>query len=46
MDKIGKEILRMEHIYKSFGGTPVLEDVAFDLKAGEVHALMGANGAG
>ena len=46
MDKIGKEILRMEHIYKSFGGTPVLEDVAFNLKAGEVHALMGANGAG
>lgn len=44
--KAGKEILRMEHITKSFGGSTVLEDVAFDLKAGEIHALMGANGAG
>ena len=46
MRTIGKEILRMEHIYKSFGGTTVLEDVQFDLRAGEIHALMGANGAG
>ena len=46
MREIGKEILRMEHIYKSFGGTMVLEDVHFNLKAGEIHALMGANGAG
>ena len=36
----------MEHISKSFGGSKALEDVCFDLRAGEVHALMGANGAG
>ena len=41
-----KEILRMEHISKSFGGAKALDDVSFDLRAGEVHALMGANGAG
>lgn len=41
-----KEIVRMEHIDKSFGGAPALTDAYFDLRAGEVHALMGANGAG
>ena len=40
------EILRMEHITKAFNGVKALDDVSFDLKAGEVHALMGANGAG
>ncbi len=43
---MGKEILRMEHISKSFGGAKALSDVSFDLREGEVHALMGANGAG
>ncbi len=43
---IGKEILRMEHISKSFGGAKALDDAAFDIKGGEIHALMGANGAG
>ena len=40
------EILCMEHITKAFNGVKALDDVSFDLKAGEVHALMGANGAG
>ncbi len=43
---MGKEILRMEHITKSFGGAKALDDVSFALCAGEIHALMGANGAG
>ncbi len=43
---MGKEIMRMEHISKSFGGAKALDDVHFDLRAGEIHALMGANGAG
>lgn len=43
---MGKEILRMEHITKSFSGVKALDDVSFELKAGEIHALMGANGAG
>ncbi|MDP2914850.1 MAG: sugar ABC transporter ATP-binding protein [Candidatus Aminicenantes bacterium] len=40
------EILRMDGIGKSFGGGPVLENVAWDLRSGEVHILAGENGAG
>lgn len=43
---MGKEIVRMEHIDKAFGGAPALIDAHFELNEGEVHALMGANGAG
>jgi ribose transport system ATP-binding protein/inositol transport system ATP-binding protein len=39
-------VLEMKHITKSFGGVNVLEDVQFDLRKGEVHALVGENGAG
>lgn len=39
-------LLRMEGMYKVFGGTQALDNVSFDLKAGEVHVLMGENGAG
>lgn len=31
---------------KAFGGVTVLQDISFDVKPGEVHALMGENGAG
>ncbi len=39
-------LVEMEGITKSFGGVPALRGVDFDLRAGEVHALMGENGAG
>ena len=39
-------ILKMEHINKSFGNAHVLKDVHFELRQGEVHALVGGNGAG
>jgi ribose transport system ATP-binding protein len=38
--------LRMEQIRKSFGATVALEDVSLEVRAGEVHALIGENGAG
>ncbi|MEJ6782749.1 sugar ABC transporter ATP-binding protein [Aminobacter sp. Piv2-1] len=31
---------------KSFGGVKVLKEVSFDVRPGEVHALLGENGAG
>ena len=39
-------IVEMEHINKSFAGVKVLKDVKFNLKSGEVMALLGENGAG
>jgi ABC-type sugar transport system ATPase subunit len=39
-------ILEMKNISKSFPGAQVLWDVNFNIKKGEVHALMGENGAG
>ncbi|ROR28659.1 monosaccharide ABC transporter ATP-binding protein (CUT2 family) [Mobilisporobacter senegalensis] len=41
-----KYIVELEHITKSFPGVLALNDVAFNLKAGEVLALLGENGAG
>lgn len=41
-----KVIIKMTEINKSFSGNHVLKDVSFDLRKGEVHALMGENGAG
>ena len=38
--------VRMTGIAKAFSGVSVLDDVDFDLEAGETHALLGGNGAG
>src|SRR5262244_1296874 len=38
--------LAMRGISKAFGGNYVLQDVDLDLRAAEVHALVGENGAG
>jgi len=42
----GKTLFRASGINKSFPGVQALSAVDFDLKEGEVHALVGENGAG
>ena len=39
-------VLELTKITKSFPGVRALDEAHFDLRAGEVHALMGENGAG
>ncbi len=39
-------ILEAKNISKGFPGVQALDDVKFDLRKGEVHALIGENGAG
>mgnify|MGYP001020729276 CR=1 FL=1 len=39
-------ILELKDVVKTFGGVKALNGVHFQLKRGEIHALMGENGAG
>jgi ABC-type sugar transport system ATPase subunit len=39
-------LVRVEHAAKAFGATRALRDCSFELRAGEVHALVGENGSG
>ena len=43
---MGEVIVSMEHITKEFPGVKALDDVKFNLRSGEVMALLGENGAG
>jgi galactofuranose transport system ATP-binding protein len=46
MTETSNEIVNMKGICKSFLGVQALENVDFDLRVGEIHALVGENGAG
>lgn len=46
MSPVADELLVATGIVKAFPGVQALRQVDFDLRAGEVHALVGENGAG
>ncbi|MER9939121.1 sugar ABC transporter ATP-binding protein [Mesorhizobium sp. M0088] len=39
-------IVRLENVTKNYRGVPAVKNVSFDLRKGEIHALLGENGAG
>ena len=43
---MNNNILEIENINKSFPGVKALDNMCFQLKKGEIHALIGENGAG
>ena len=43
---MGEAILEMSKITKAFPGVKALNEVDFTVRKGEMHALIGENGAG
>jgi len=46
MSEAAEQIICVKDLNKSFSGIKALDNIQFDLYPGEVHALMGENGAG
>ena len=39
-------IIEIEHLNKSFGEVRAVQDLSFNVRAGELFAFLGVNGAG
>jgi ABC-2 type transport system ATP-binding protein len=39
-------IISVQNIVKQYNKKKVLDDVSFDIQAGEIYGLLGSNGAG
>jgi simple sugar transport system ATP-binding protein len=42
----GQAVVSLENVTKTYGGIAALAEANFDLRPGEIHALVGENGAG
>ena len=40
------DIIRLDRVTKRFGGITPVNDVSFGISPGEIHAVVGENGAG
>ena len=43
---MNEKLLEFKSVSKTYSGNQVLKDINFDIKKGEIHALLGENGAG
>lgn len=39
-------VIKISHVYKSYGGTPVLQDYSMEMESGQRYLLMAPSGAG
>jgi len=44
--EMSESLLEFKSVSKTYSGNQVLKDISFDIKKGEIHALLGENGAG
>ena len=45
-EAVGEVVLQLRSASKSFGAVQALDDMTLDVRAGEIHALVGPNGSG
>jgi len=43
---MSQTLLEFKNVSKTYSGSQVLKDICFDIRPGEIHALLGENGAG
>lgn len=43
---MAKDIIKVDHIFKSIGQKTILEDISFSIASNQCVALIGPNGAG
>lgn len=46
MERLGKKILELKHISKSYGDKVILDDISYQFQRGEKVGIIGKNGAG
>ena len=39
-------VIQVEHLHKAYGSFVAVEDISFEVQAGEIFGMVGPNGAG